>query len=236
MQETQRSTGLELGRRRLAVISVHATGFDPNVDRIVEVAAVMRKEFAPDRTYHQFVHPGMPILPQATEYHGVSNADVADAPTFDAIAPGLFRFLGAADFAGFGLRRLGLPLLVAEFRRVYLYLEDPRRSLVDLEDIYLHHHPRHLGAAVGRYLSRELPAHAGALAEAKASGEVLDAQLREHEGLPTSVPGLQAFPFARDATRWDSSAGSRACALGSLPKDVIGVGPLGRWRGWTRTT
>jgi DNA polymerase-3 subunit epsilon len=189
---------IDLRQRRLAVISVHATGFNPNVDRIVEVAVVMRKDFAADRTYHRLVDPGIPILPQATEFHGVTDTDVSGAPTFDAIAPGLARFLGAADVAGFGVRRLAVPLLEAEFRRSEIYLDWFRRSIVDLCDIYLHHEPRHLGAAVGHYLGRDWSAHAGALAEAEASSQVLDAQLKKYEDLPTTAAGLEAYPFAHD--------------------------------------
>ena len=188
---------LELGRRRLAFLSVHATGFDPNVDRIVEVAAVMRKEGVPDRTYHRYVQPYAPILPQATLAHGVTDAAVAHARTFDDIAEGFFRFLGAADLVGFGIRRLGYPLLVAEFGRALCDFDKAGRAVVDLEEIYGHHNPRDLGAASARYLGQGLPAGADALAEALACDRVLRAQLAEHEGLPTTAAGLEAHPSAR---------------------------------------
>ena len=189
---------LELGLRRLAFLSVRATGFDPNVNRIVEVAVVMRKESVAEKTYRQLIDPGMPILPEATKLHGISDADVADAPTFGEIAPGLFRFLGAADLAGFGIRRLAIPLLVAEFEREMYHFERVVRSVVDLEEIYLHHNPRHLEEAVGYYLGRELPPRSGAMSEAEACGQILDAQLGRHEELPRTVRGLAAYPSARD--------------------------------------
>jgi DNA polymerase III subunit epsilon len=189
---------LDLDRRRLAVISVHATGFDPGSDRIIEVGVVMRKAFAADRTYHRRIDPGIPILPLATEVHGLADADVAGAPYFEEIAAGLARFLGAADLAGFGIRRLAVPLLEAEFRRVGLSFNWYRRSVVDLRDIYLHHEPHHLRGAVGHYLGRERPVAAGALAEAEASSRVLDAQLERHGDLPTTVPDLEVYPHPRD--------------------------------------
>lgn len=189
---------LDLGQRRLAVIAVNATGFDPGSDRIVEVAVVMRKASAADRTYHRRVDPGIPILPEATEAHGIADGDVAGAPYFEEIAPGLARFLGAADLAGFGIRRFAVLLLEAEFRRVDVSFNWYRRSIVDVRDIYWHHEPRHLGAAVGHYLGSELPGGGGALTDAEASSRVLDAQLKRHPDLPRTVPELQAYPHARD--------------------------------------
>ena len=200
MQTDRTAPRLELGRGRLAFLTVHATGFDPNIDRIVEVAAVVKKEGAPDRTYHRLVYPCAPILPQATLAHGVSDAAVAGAPRFDEIAIGLHRFLGAADLVGFGIRRLGAPLLIAEFQRVHLPFERLSRSVVDLEEVYRHHSPRDLDAAAARYLGRGLPAGADALAEARVCEEILQAQLREHEGMPTTVTDLQAYPSARDCS------------------------------------
>jgi DNA polymerase III alpha subunit (gram-positive type) len=64
MQTNRSVSRLELGRRRLAFLSVHATGFDPNTDQIVEVAVVMKAEGKPVRTYHRLIYPCVPILPR----------------------------------------------------------------------------------------------------------------------------------------------------------------------------
>lgn len=189
---------LELGRRRLAFLTVHATGFDPNVDRIVEIAAVMKKGGVADKSYHRLVRPPVPILPQATLAHGVTDAAVAGAQMFEEIAGGLFRFLGVADLAGFGIRRLGVPLLVAEFKRFLFYFDRLDRAVVDLEEIERHFHRRDLAAASARYLGHGLPAGADGLAEAQACQEILGAQLAGHEGLPRTARGLEAHPSARD--------------------------------------
>lgn len=189
---------LELGRRRLAFVSVRTTGFDPNVDRIVEVAALMRKQDAAEKSYHERVDPGVTILPEATRSHGLTDADVVGAPTFETIAPGLFRFLGAADLVGFGIRRLALSFLAAEFAREAFDFDHSDRSVVDLEEIYQHHHPRDLAAATRDYLGREPAPRADALAEAASFGEILQAQLGRHQGLPTTAQELAHYPTPRD--------------------------------------
>jgi DNA polymerase III subunit epsilon len=198
MPEKRRDARLDLGRRRLAFVAVRTTGFDPNVDRIVEVAAVMKKEFVPDRPYRERVDPGVPILPEATRYHGLTDADVAGEKTFEEIAPGLFRFLGAADLVGFGIRRLALPFLAAEFDREGFDLFRSPRSVVDLEEIYEHFHPRDLASAARDYLGGEPSPVEDARAEVATVEKILAVQLARHEGLPTTARELAHFPTPRD--------------------------------------
>jgi DNA polymerase III epsilon subunit-like protein len=149
-------SNIDLGSRRLAILSVRATGFDPNTDRIIEVAAVIHARGKEPKTYHRLVFPGVPILPDATRDHGLTDADVATAPPFESIASGFARFLGAADLAGFDIRRFALPLLWAEFHRCSVAFNCFGRSVVDLRDIYRRHEPRDLESAVDQYLGRTI--------------------------------------------------------------------------------
>ncbi|OWK34230.1 3'-5' exonuclease [Fimbriiglobus ruber] len=88
--------------RPLAVLDLETTGVDPARDRIVEFAVL---KIAPDgrsQLCHQRVRPGVPIPPAATAVHGITDAAVAAAPPFRAIARSLAAFLVDADLAGFG--------------------------------------------------------------------------------------------------------------------------------------
>jgi DNA polymerase III epsilon subunit-like protein len=72
--------------RPFAVVDVETTGLDHRDDRVVEIAVIWcdgdgRIEAEP---VHTLVHPGGPV--EATHIHGITDADVADAPTFDDIA------------------------------------------------------------------------------------------------------------------------------------------------------
>ena len=184
--------------RRLGVISVRATGFSPKIDRIAEVAIVMRTPYKTPNTYHRIVNPGIPILPEATRLHGLADADVVGQPRFLDIAPGLARFLGAADLVGFGIRCQAVPLLEAELQRAHVDLSWKKRSIVDLEEIYRHHQPRDLRTAVNHYLAVGPADDADALGVAETCSRMLDAQIDRHEDLPMSARGLSVYPHGRD--------------------------------------
>ena len=69
-------------RRPLVVFDLETTGVSVTHDRIVEICLLkvfpdMREEI---RTYR--INPGIPIPAGATAVHGISNADVADKPSF----------------------------------------------------------------------------------------------------------------------------------------------------------
>ena len=195
---SKRAPYLAVYELRLAVISVRATGFDPHRDRLIEVAVVMRACLMDDRTYRKIVDPGRPILAAATELHGLTDADVADAPAFPEIAPSLVRFLGAADLAGFGIHELAIPLLAAEFRRAGDQFNWSNRSVVDLRDVYLAHRPCDLRAAANDYSTAPLPDRPNALEEAESSLALIGAMLSAHDEIPADVDGLAGYPDRRD--------------------------------------
>lgn len=59
------------------------TGVRNDKDRIIELAAYDPVE---NRTFCRLINPGIPIPPEATAIHHISNEMVADAPTFKTIA------------------------------------------------------------------------------------------------------------------------------------------------------
>jgi DNA polymerase-3 subunit epsilon len=177
--------------RPLAAIDLESTGTDPATDRAVEIAVLT---VAPDRPADLFatrVNPGRPVPAAATAVHGLADADVRDAPTFAALAPGLARRLAGCDLAGFGIARFDLPLLTAEFGRAGVPFSLAGRAVLDALTVYHRHEARTLAAAVGFYLGR---GHAGAHAagaDAAAAAEVLDAQVGRY-GLPAAPADLHA--------------------------------------------
>ncbi len=65
-------------------VDVETTGLDTDPEaRVVELAAVLFENGQPtDRRVSTRINPGMPIPPEATTIHGITDADVANAPTF----------------------------------------------------------------------------------------------------------------------------------------------------------
>ena len=64
-----------------AWIDFETTGCVPLVDAAVEVALVRFERGEPVGHFASRINPGRPIPPDSTEIHGISDADVADAPS-----------------------------------------------------------------------------------------------------------------------------------------------------------
>ena len=103
--------------RPLVVFDIESTGVVPQRDRIVELAVL--KVFPDGHTQNTVrrLNPEMPIPAGATAIHGITNADVADCPTFLLIADKLYRYLEDCDLAGYNITGFDIPMLEAEFKR-----------------------------------------------------------------------------------------------------------------------
>ncbi len=102
----------------IAVIDVETTGLFPfRHDRVVEVAAVVVDvSEGVLREFVSLVNPGRDIGP--TRIHGLTSADILDAPSFADVAAHLVRVLeGTAAIAGHNLR-FDRQFLESEFSRI----------------------------------------------------------------------------------------------------------------------
>lgn len=85
------------------VIDVEGNGAAP--PEIVELAMVqVAQGRLLDRQRHYFIRPQTPILPQVTRIHGITNEDVADAPSFEDISDDLMSWLDGAAIVGHNVK------------------------------------------------------------------------------------------------------------------------------------
>ncbi|MGE5344637.1 MAG: exonuclease domain-containing protein [Acidithiobacillales bacterium] len=187
--------------RPLVVFDLETTGTEKTLDRIVEIAAVAVLPEGPPRVFDRRVNPGVRIPSEAAAIHGISDADVRDAPSFRDIAPELLAFLGEADLAGYNVRAFDVPLLVREFQRAGLKFSLEGRLIVDMQTIFFRKEPRDLAAAVRFFAGREHTGAHAALADVVAAAEVLAGQLRHYPDLPHTLDGLQEFSTPAEG-RW----------------------------------
>jgi DNA polymerase III epsilon subunit family exonuclease len=83
-----------------AVVDVETTGTDPETDEIVSLAVVrLDPDGVETARLATLVRPSRPIPVEATAVHGITDADVADAPALGEIAPRLLELLDGAVFA-----------------------------------------------------------------------------------------------------------------------------------------
>ncbi len=162
---------------------IESTGTNEERDRIVEFGGVKVEPDGSTREYRWLVNPTVPIPAGATAVHGITNADVASAPTFSEVAPEIAAVIRDCDFVSFNGRKFDWPMLRAEFKRANVPWPCEGAMHYDACEIFHKREPRDLSAAVRFYLGREHVGAHGALPDAKAALEIMRAQLNRYPDL-----------------------------------------------------
>src|SRR5262245_10848525 len=78
------------------VLDTEATALDVRKARLVQIAGVRLRSGSLDESlgFESLVNPGCPVPKSATAIHGITDAMVADAPSFGQIAERLESFTG----------------------------------------------------------------------------------------------------------------------------------------------
>ena len=80
--------------RPLVVFDLEATGLNKRTDRIVSIALVRYEPSGSVEQVNYLLNPGIPIPEDSTAIHGITDADVAGAPTFAEMAEALAQATG----------------------------------------------------------------------------------------------------------------------------------------------
>lgn len=176
--------------RIVVFFDLETTGISASADRIVEVTAVRLHPDGTREVWTRRVNPGISIPESATKVHGITNKDVAGLPRFASCAGELLEFIGDADLGGFGVSRLDIPLIEAEFRRAGLEFSRRGRRILDAQILFHMLEPRDLSAAHRKYCGCEMEAAHTSEADVEASIAVLEGILAAHPDLPRDVQGL----------------------------------------------
>ena len=102
--------------RPLAVFDIESTGVVPQRDRIVELAVIRIDPDGSIRKTVRRLNPQIPIPAGATAVHGISDADVAECPSFADIAEKLYAFLDSSDFYSTPVKKEDRSLMNVVFR------------------------------------------------------------------------------------------------------------------------
>lgn len=221
-----RTMRLEL-ERPLAFFDLETTGTRIGKDRIVQVGIVRLMPDGARTSYQTLVNPQMPIPAEATAVHGITDLDVAMAPTLDAVAKEILKELEGCDLAGFNVLRFDVPFLAEELYRVGVEWDHASLRIVDVQRIYHQMEPRNLSAALKFYCGRDHEGAHDALADVEATADVLLAQLERY---PDKLQGTTDFLGELSGDRKRSPD-----AAGKLKFDDNGNICLtfGKYNGWT---
>ena len=178
----------------IVFFDLETTGVNVGTDHIVEICLL---KVNPDQTTEQLVHRVRPVdsdgktihIPEfTTAIHGISDADVADKPSFTQLAPEIASFIGDADLAGYNSNKFDVPLLVEEFLRAGLKFDLKSRRLIDVQNIFHKMEQRTLKAAYRFYCGKNLDHAHSADADTMATYEVLMAQLDRYQDSEYTAP------------------------------------------------
>ena len=192
-------------KRPLVFFDLETTGVNVGMDHIVEICL---HKVMPDHSTESMVLRVRPVdangktihIPEATTaIHGITDADVADKPTFKELAPQIATFIGDADLAGYNSNKFDVPLLVEEFLRIGHPFDLKNRYLIDVQNIFHKMEQRTLKAAYRFYCDKELENAHSADADTMATYEVLMAQLDRYQGANYTAPdGKVSQPVVND--------------------------------------
>src|SRR4051794_27719639 len=174
--------------RPLISVDLETTGIYSNFDRICQIGVIKLYPDGRLTEWETLIDPGIPIPPNVSEIHHITNDTVKDSPLFEQIAEKLYAGLNNCDLTGYNAKSFDVKFLVEEFRRCKMTYKPGR--VIDTFNIFKRYSPRNLTAAVDHYLGEELKDAHSALADARASFRVLRAQLLKHTDLPRSIQGI----------------------------------------------
>lgn len=180
-------------KRPIVFIDLETTGINVSTDRIVEISALKISTNGTEQWMTTLVNPQMPIPAKVTAIHGISDNDVADAPTFKEIAKNLVAFLEGCDLAGFNAMKFDIPVLAEEFLRINVDFNFKKRKYVDVQVIFHKKEQRTLEAAYKFYCKKELEDAHSASADTLATYEVLKAQLDKYSDLANDIDKLAEY-------------------------------------------
>ena len=169
---------------------LETTGTDISKDRIVEICYIKVMPDGREIEYTKRINPEMHIPEVASAVHGIYDADVKDCPTFKEVAREIANEFEGCDVAGFNSNRFDLPLLAEEFLRAQVDIDLSRLRAIDVQVLYHKREPRTLSAAYKFYCGENLEDAHSALADTRATYNVLKAQLDHYDDMPNDIEAL----------------------------------------------
>ncbi len=168
--------------RDLVFFDIESTGLNVMKDRIVQIALIKYPKDGGDPIEKEMlVNPGIPISEESMAIHGITAEKVANKPTFIQVAHEINDFIGDADLSGYNSDRFDIPMLMEEMARGGIDFDVDNRRAIDVQKIFYKMEPRTLVAALKHFCGKKLEDAHDALADVRATVDVLKGQLIMYE-------------------------------------------------------
>jgi DNA polymerase-3 subunit epsilon len=183
--------------RPLCFFDLETTGVNVAKDRVVEISILKIFPNGNKESKTWLVNPEMPIPPQTTAVHGITDEKVANEPTFKQLSKDIYSMIKGSDLAGFNSDRFDIPLLAEEMLRAEIDVDFKKHLTVDVQTIFHKMEKRNLSAAYKFYCGKDLDNAHSAEADTNATYEVLKSQIEKYDELDNDVSKLSAFSTRR---------------------------------------
>ncbi len=187
----------------LVTLDLETTGTWVDKDKIIEIALIKSRPDGKEISYDQRINPQIPIPSAVTELTGISNDDVAGQPLFHEVASEILEFIGDADLAGFNLERFDLPLLARELQEAGHRFDWKLHKVYDAQKVFHINEKRNLTAAYKFYCDKELNNAHSALADTRATLDIIKAQVKKYGEGNDSIETLDQFEHAVPSEFYD---------------------------------
>lgn len=172
--------------RPLVIFDLETTGLAIGEDKMVEIAYRKILPSGEVIAVAKRLNPGRPIPEEATAVHGITNEDVANAPSFAQLCYELWSVFEGADVGGFNITGFDLPFLKAEFATVGKNFDYTSKRVLDAKVLYHKVAPRdmvssrNLSAAYKLYCGKEHTTAHTADGDVAVTVEVLEKQMEKY--------------------------------------------------------
>ena len=177
----------------IAFFDLETTGLNISKDKIIEIAILKINPDQTEELYVKRINPEIPIAPESTEIHGITNEDLKDCQNFQSLGQEIHDFIGEADLAGYNSNRFDVPFLLEELLNIGVDLELEGRRFIDVQTIFHKMEQRTLEAAYKFYCAKEIENAHSAEADTRATYEVLKSQLDRYEEVENDMDFLYEF-------------------------------------------
>ncbi|MBZ0289062.1 MAG: hypothetical protein K8I30_15695, partial [Anaerolineae bacterium] len=183
-------------RGELVALDLETTGFDPNLDAIIEVGLVRIVDGEIVEESGKLVNPDRPIPEPVAQLTGIRTEDVLDKPPINLVLPWVMAFVGNAPVIG---HNVGFD--IAFLNRHGLLQNNLRIDTYDLASILMPRAPRYTLSSLASQIAVDLENAHRALDDARATARLYWLLWQKTLALPPST--LQEIINASQGLEWD---------------------------------
>jgi DNA polymerase III epsilon subunit family exonuclease len=211
----------------LVVLDVETTGFDPEQDRIIEIALIRFERGEVLETYGQLINPEREVPAEVVKLTGIKSEDLVDKPVFADVASAIHERLQGVGIVAYNLS-FDRGFIRKELERVGLSWPEEAPTLDPLifARQFFKNSPRKNLGTISKLLGIPLEEAHRATHDATVTGHVLYAF---EDRLPERLSDLLTLQAqweaaqASETQHWKS--GGTGFALGGAGEQAVGLGP-----------